>query len=300
MKWLELSVRTPPEFVEPLSQIFYRHGQGGVVAEQESVFNPDEGESPPTDAWVTLKTYIPINSTTEERRSRIDVGVRLVAHVSPIPALSERTVEEEEWEHSWKEHFKKLRIGRRLVVRPTWQEHEARRSDVVIALDPGMAFGTGHHPTTRMCLELLEDLVRQGMDVLDLGCGSGILSIAAAKLGAKSVLGLEIDSAAVRAAKQNVRGNSVQYATRILEGTLPHPAAGKCSYDLAVVNISSKVVCDLAAEVAAATRPGGRIVASGILDEHEEEVRRALTAASGPIERRTADGDWVTLVCARR
>ena len=296
MKWLELSVTTPPEFVEPLSQIFYRYGQGGVAAEQEGGFNPDEGESPPTDAWVTLKTYLPLNSTTQDRRNRIDLGVRLVAHVSDITPLRERIVEEEEWENAWKDHFEVLRIGQRTVIRPTWREYDPKESDLVISLDPGMAFGTGHHPTTRMCLEVLENLVKPGIDVLDVGCGSGILSIAAAKLGARSVLGLEIDSVALKVAKQNVRDNRVSYVVRVAEGTLPHPAVREHGYDLSLINISAKVVSDLAWELARAAKPGGRVVASGILDERSDSVRSALAAAGCRVEERLADGDWIALV----
>lgn len=299
MAWLELSVRAPPEFVEPLSQIFYRYGHGGVAAELEGGFNPDEGESPPPDAWVTIKTYLPINSTTAERRNHIDVGVRLVAHVSSISSLRERVVEEEEWENAWKDHFDVLRIGRRMVICPTWREYEPGDSDVVITLDPGMAFGTGHHPTTRMCLEMLESLMKPGTDVLDVGCGSGILSIAAAKLGARSVQGIEIESVALGVAKQNVRDNGVAFVVSVAEGTLPNRTVRERGYDLTFINISSKVVKDLAGELVRATRPVGKIIASGILEEHAGQVQDALAAEGCITETRVADGDWVALVFAR-
>ena len=136
--------QVPQEFVEPLSQIFYRYGHGGVVGESEGGFNPDEGESASPDSWVTLKTYLPVNSTARERKARIDLGVRLVAHVSPISPLSQREIDEQEWQDSWKEHFDVLRVGRRLVVCPTWREYHPTATDIVLSLDPGMAFGTGH------------------------------------------------------------------------------------------------------------------------------------------------------------
>ena len=156
--------------------MFYRYGHGGVAVEEEGGYNPDEGETPSAADWVTLKTYLPLNSTTRERRNRIDLGVRLVAHAYPVSTLQERVLTEEDWESSWKEHFYVLRVGDRTVICPTWRDYEPRKTDVVITLDPGMAFGTGHHPTTRMCLQHLECLVRPGVDVLDVGCGSGILS----------------------------------------------------------------------------------------------------------------------------
>ena len=298
MKWLELSIEAPPEFVEPLSQIFYRYGHGGVAIEAEGGFNPDEGEAPPIPQMVTLKTYLPVNSSTQERRNRIDLGVRLVAHVGPVSSLKEKELDEEDWENSWAQHFHVLHVGQRTVIRPTWRQYEAKDSEIVVNLDPGMAFGTGHHPTTRMCLELLEDLVKPGMDVLDVGCGSGILSIAVAELGAKSVLGLEIDSVAVRVAKQNVRDNGMNHTVRVAQGTLPHADARAHSYDMAVANISTKVVSELAHELVSALRPGGRIIASGILLEGKDQVEQALASAGGRLERTLADGDWVTMVGA--
>ena len=302
MKWLELSVETPHEFVEPLSQIFYRYGHGGVAVEEKSNFSPyegeTEGETQPIKDLVILKTYLPLDSTAQERRNRIDIGVSLVAHVGPVSALREKVIEDKEWENAWKEHFHVLHIGKRTIIRPTWRQHNPSESEIVVALDPGMAFGTGHHPTTRMCLELLEATILPGMDVLDVGCGSGILSIAAAKLGAKSVLGIEIDSVAVRVAKQNVRDNGVGFLVQITNGSLPHSDVRASSYDIAVANISAKVVSDTAGELVRTVRTGGRIIASGILTEKKDAIVEALTLAGGLLEQTVVDGDWVTLVAS--
>ena len=296
LKWLELSVSAPPEFVEPLSHIFYRYGHGGVALEQQGGFNPDEGETASETAWVTLKTYLPINESTDERRNLIDVGVRLVAHVGPVTELVARTVDEDEWQNSWKDHFHVLRVGRRLVVKPTWREYDPRPSDVVIVLDPGMAFGTGHHPTTRSCLEQLERLVVPGASVLDFGCGSGILSIAASKLGASSVLGVEADSSAVRVAKQNARENGVQHNVLVVEGTLPRPEARPGAFDVAVANISAKVVSEASTELVKAVKPGGVVIASGIIVDNKAVVERSMAAAGAALSDTFVDGDWVTLV----
>ena len=297
MKWLQLSVSTPQEFVEPLSQIFYRYGHGGVAVEQAGSYNPDEGETLSPDQWVTVTTYLPINESTKERRNQIDVGVRLVAHVSPIEGLQEREVEEQEWQDAWKVHFDVLHITDRIVIAPSWKEYSPRPHEAVVTLDPGMAFGTGHHPTTKMCLEQLDELVRPGMDVIDVGCGSGILSIAAARLGARHVFGIEIDSVAVNVAKQNIRDNGLEHTIRPVHGSLPHPDVRADAYDVAVANISAKIIIEISGELVRATKSGGKIVASGILAENKDGPIEALTAAGATLESTLVDGDWVTLVC---
>ena len=300
MKWLELSVRTPPEFVEPLSQIFYRYGHGGVAVETEGGFNPDEGEAPSGEEWAVVTTYLPMNESLDERRSRIDVGVRLVAHVSDISPLQERVVEEEDWQEAWKEHFHPLRVSRRITICPTWREYAAREGERVIMLDPGMAFGTGHHPTTRMCIEQLDAHVTPGIDVLDVGCGSGVLSIAAVRLGARHVFGLEIDSVAVNVAKQNVRDNGVQHTVRVVQGTLPHPDIKPAAYGVAVANISAKVISEFAPHLVGAVRDGGKVITSGILLSSKDMVAQSLADAGAELEQTFVDGDWVALVAGVR
>ena len=296
MKWVEFSVETVGEFVEPLSQVFIRYGSGGVLVESPGGHNPDEGESPP-DGPVVLKTYAPLDGTRRERRERIDVGVRLVGRVGPVTALQERVLEEREWQDAWKEHFHALRVGERLVVAPGWREYEPGPSDVVVRLDPGMAFGTGHHPTTRACLELLEALTPQGARVLDVGCGSGILGIAAVKLGASSAFGLDVDAAAVRTARANAADNGVSGSVEAAEGTLPHAGAPDGAFDVVLANISSKVVSELAPHLARAAAPGGVVVASGLIEGKSAAAEAALAAAGMMPQERRAGGDWVTLAC---
>lgn len=296
MKWVEFSIETPPEFVEPLSHIFYRHGHGGVAVEEPGGYNPDEGEGPVTPDRVTVKTYVPLDERVDERRGQIDLGVRLIAHLAPVSELRQRVLEESEWENAWKDHFQVLHVGARTVVVPTWREYRRKEGDVVIELDPGMAFGTGHHPTTRMCLESLEELVARDVDVLDLGCGSAILSIAAAKLDARQVLGLEIDQVAVRVAEENVERNQCQGTVTIENGTLPHPAVTPGAFDLVVANISAKVIIDLAGEIVSASRPGAKILLSGVLEEREKEVVAQLTDAGAQLDGRRADSDWTCFV----
>ena len=161
VEWLELSVEAPPEFVEPLSHVFLRYGNGGVAVEEEDGYLPDEGELP-GQRRATIRTYMPLDASAAERRGRIDVAVRLVAALAPVSDLAERVLPEEQWRDAWKKHFKPLKIGRRVVVRPTWSADKPAEGEATIWLDPGMAFGTGHHPTTRMCIEQIERTMTPG------------------------------------------------------------------------------------------------------------------------------------------
>ena len=294
--WVELSVDTPPEFVEPLTQVFTEHGEGGVAIELPGGHNPDEGESAPDPDRVTVRTYIPHDRRLEQRYSRIDTALRLIAHVGDISELRVRVVEEQEWADAWKEHFHVLRVGERAVIVPTWRVYEPREDDVVISIDPGMAFGTGHHPTTRMCMELLEQYVEPGCRVLDLGCGSGILSILAAKLGASEVFGLEIDSTAATVAESNVQMNGVQDTVKIQEATLPNLHTLRGSYDLLVANVSAKVITDLAEHIVDVVRSGGRLIFSGILDRQRAGVVERMGELGVTFDDGSTDEDWEALV----
>lgn len=298
MKWIELTVDVPPEYAEPMSEIFHRYGHGGVAIEQEAGYNPDEGESPPVPDFVTIKTYLPVDNTTERRRNQIDIGVRLVAHLATISPLKEKYVEEEDWQNAWKEHFHPLRIGRHLVICPTWRTVETSESDILIHLDPGMAFGTGHHPTTRTCMEILERDTKPGDRILDVGCGSGILSVVAVKVGATSALGLEIDPVAARAGEENVRINGIEDKVQIVQGTLPSPLAEARSFDIVAANISAKVVTNLAQHLIDSVAIGGKLIAGGIIEPHVEDVTKALNSVGASIDETFIDGDWVTLLAS--
>ena len=295
MKWLELSLRAPAEYVEPLSVIFQRHGYGGVVVEQVGGYNPDEDETVPDNSTGILRSYLPIDRTTASRKEHIRIAVDLISRLCSLPPLEERVMEEGEWMESWKSHFSVLHMGR-IVICPSWLEYEAKAGEVVIGMDPGMAFGTGHHPTTRMCLTELERLVTPGIRVLDVGTGSGILTIAAARLGAAHVLALDIDPVAIKAARANVKANGLQRVVKVQRRALSPEDSDGSGFELVVANLYTKVILDIAPRLMAQLVSQGNIIVSGIMADRVPEVERHLEAAGCTLLRMARDGDWSVLV----
>jgi ribosomal protein L11 methyltransferase len=222
MTWLELSVTVDNEAVEAVSELLARYGYNAGVVVEPAWTPGDEGPEFSYDAArpSVLKTYIPLDAQAEDARQRIEQALWHLGQMRPVGPLQTRTLEEEDWANAWKQHYSVLRVGERTVVVPSWLQHEARPDDVVLHLDPGMAFGTGLHPTTQLCLRLLERYASPGQAVLDIGTGSGILAIAAAKLGAGPVLALDNDPVAVAVAAENIARNGVGDTVRAAEGSL--------------------------------------------------------------------------------
>ena len=283
MIWQELSIKVPSEFVEPVSYLFGKYGHG-VSAE-------DMG-----DGQVVLRSYL--TSTSKRRLARIQVGLNLVRLLEPMGELSITELKDSDWETAWKAHFGILKVGRRLVIKPSWLDYTSNEGEVVIELDPGMAFGTGYHPTTSLCLETLETLLTPGDVVLDLGTGSGILAIAAARLGAGAVVALDTDPTAVSVCRKNFKASGLSQI-RLVRGTLPHRLVQEGQFDLATANISAKVVQRMACHLRDALRPGGRLIASGIVQRQEGEVQRTVAEAGLDHMETIQVDDWVTLLFSR-
>jgi len=283
MRWAEMTVECPPDSVEAVSYAYIEAGCGGVMM---------TGADP-----VKVQGSLPV---TDELTGRIDA---LRAHLERLPefglpglrdGMTVRYAEDEDWANAWKQYFKPLRIGRKIVIKPSWEFFLPQPGDLILDLDPGMAFGTGGHPTTKLCLEALEDYVRPGMRVADIGTGSSILSLAAARLGAEHVFATDIDLLPRKIARENVTRNELDDVIDILEIDAFDTAAREC--DLIVANIVANTIVELAPSLPGRLKPGGYFLASGIVDGHHDLVSGALRSVGlMPVETRSED-IWICLV----
>ncbi|MCM3765337.1 50S ribosomal protein L11 methyltransferase [Neobacillus niacini] len=312
MKWSEISIHTTNEAIEPISHILHEAGASGVVIEdpfeltkeREDQFgeiyqlNPDDY---PVEG-VIVKAYLPVNSflgeTVEAIKESInnlilydiDVGLNTVT-------ISE--VNEEEWATAWKKYYNPVKISNRFTIVPTWEIYEPVSSDeLIIELDPGMAFGTGTHPTTVMCIQALERTVKQGDKVIDVGTGSGVLSIAAAMLGAKEIQAFDLDEVAVTQAKLNIKLNKVSNIVTVSQNNLLDNVEGGAA-DVIVANILAEVIVRFTDDAARVVKPGGFFITSGIIQPKKDLVKEALIASGFEIVETILMEDWVAIISKR-
>lgn len=289
MEWLEISVEVEAEAAEAVAEVLSRYVEQGVAIEA----GPDGWHAGP----VVVRAYLPDDDEMWGKKRKIQEGLWHLGQITSIPEPAFRSVAEEDWTEAWKKRLRVLRIGDRIVIQPSWLEYAPEPKDIVIRLDPGMAFGTGLHPTTQMCLHALEGLVRPGMDVLDVGTGSGILAIAAAKLGAKRVLAVDNDPQAVKVARSNVVGNNAHEIVQVKRGPLSDVER---SYDVVVVNILARVIVELLEE-GLSERLGidGIFIAAGITEDKAHEVTAAFEEKGLKLLDQLRQDDWVSLLAKR-
>ena len=304
METLELAIAVRPHAVEAIADLLRRYAPAGVSIEPPfDAIDEEGGVSFRENDTVRLRIWLPSGdgptaaSIEELRESLVPLGDDIVE------PLTVNTVQEKDWADAWKEHFHVTRVGEHIVLKPSWREYEPGAGDIVVELDPGRAFGTGQHETTSMCLIELERQLEAGASILDVGCGSGILSVTAALLGAGNVDAVDIDAAAVRATRENAAANRVADNIRTMHGSLgeawpfTEPPTGR--YDLVLANLSARIIRELAGDLLAALNENGAAFVSGIVADQEESCVDALLEAGARALERRAEGDWRLLVVRR-
>ncbi len=307
MKWLQVSIKTTEEACEAVSEMLTSLGAGGVVIEDpneirrqlESLDSPDYADWGILDRLggdVTVRAYFSQGHDPEKLAAEIREGLESISRYLDVGMGFDGfdTVDEQDWSEAWKKYYKPFHISESVVVKPSWEEYTAKDGEIVVELDPGMAFGTGTHETTRMCAQLLEAYIKEGDHVLDVGCGSGILSIIAAKLGASRVGAVDTDEVAVRVTKENCSVNGVDRCVSVYRGVLSDLPTAKA--DVIVANIIADVIIGLSGVVGGYLRKGGILIVSGIIRERRQEVAEAYESRGFDLVRTEEMGEWVAMV----
>ncbi len=308
VKWTELSIHTTNEAVEAISNILHEAGASGVVIEdsedlikeREDFFgeiyhlNPDDF---PADG-VRIKAYLAETSFLLETVEEIKLAINNLLNFNidlGHNILTVQEVDEEDWATAWKKYYHPVKISNRFTIVPTWEQYERVNSDeIIIELDPGMAFGTGTHPTTVMCLQALEKNVQPNSTVIDVGTGSGVLAIGAAKLGASHVHALDLDEVAVKSAKENIKLNHVEDTIEVTHGNLLDNVGEPA--DIVIANILAEIIMTFTNDAFKLVKDNGLFITSGIIATKKEDVRQSLQSAGFEIEEVMMMEDWVTII----
>ena len=307
--WIEVTIKTTTEAVEPITNILYEQGAGGAVIEdpkdflfqkkneldwdyvEEEVFKKNEEDD------VLIKTYVSEEKNVMEFVEIIKqkvLGLKDFGIYIGEGSVSLDQVNEADWANAWKAYYKPTKVGQRVVVKPTWEDYAMQDGDLIIELDPGMAFGTGTHETTSMCIRELEKYVNKDSKVFDIGCGSGILAIAAAKLGAKEVVAVDLDEVAVKVAKENVLENKVEKSVSVMHGNLTDVIKDKAN--VIVANIIADIIKILAKDVQNFMKEDAIFISSGIILDKVEEVKESLIENGFEIVEVQKLGEWSAIV----
>lgn len=308
MQWAEITVCTTQEATEAVANLFVELGATGVIIDDPQLVerHRDAGAWDYCDLPVSSETgvrvvgYLPVLPSLEDQlgelKRNIEQTRKFFSDIGP-GTVTWRAVQEEDWANGWKKYFHPLRVGTHLVIKPSWESFRAVPQDIVIELDPGMAFGTGTHATTTLCMEMLETYLKPDMSVIDVGTGSGVLAITAAKLGACSVLAVDLDPVAVRVASENIAINKVVAQVDTLQGDLLQHVTQPA--DMVIANIIANVIIGMATDVVHSLKPHGLFLASGIIDERLAEVEAAIRQVGlAVIEIRQKDG-WAAIIARK-
>jgi len=310
MDWIEIAIKTTHEGADIAAQVFYETGVTGVViedpddlytAQQDGLFwdYVDESVLANKDEGLLVKAYINNDAAFNDKLIYIKERIEhlkaqdLDMDLGPME-LSLTNVREEDWSNNWKKYYKPVRISDRLVIKPTWEDYEPKEGEYVLNLDPGMAFGTGTHETTVLCLRLLDRHVNTGDTIADIGCGTGILSIAALLLGADRATAIDLDTNAVMVARENARLNGVEDRMQVIHGNLLDKVQGR--YDIITANIIADAIISLTQHIRNYLKPGGIFISSGIILERLPEVVEKIEESGLEVIHKETMGEWAAVV----
>jgi len=299
--WLEVSLTVDGELAEAVAEVLARYAENGVVVESGVEYNDSEELGVPVGP-VRVYAYLPADSRLEDTRQRMLEALWFLGRISPLPEPVFQWIADQDWMTAWKQHYRPILIGRKLLILPAWLENPDP-GRVTVRIDPSMAFGTGTHPTTQLCLAMVEDYLAPDQPVIDIGCGSGILSIAALKLGSANVLGVDIEEDSVRSSLENARDNGIQNGFEVGLGSVDEVLAGKFSLrqaPLVLANILAPVIVRLfGSGLANLVSPGGVLVLSGILAHQSSSVEDAAAKQGLEFIEKRLSGEWVALAYRR-
>jgi ribosomal protein L11 methyltransferase len=301
MDWLKAFLTTTPELAEAVAEVFSRFAPDGVVVESTRIQDERNGPGKPAGP-VRVSAYLKADEHLEERKFELEKAVSYLRMIQPLPDLEFEPVIETDWMEAWKDHFQPLEVGEKFLILPSWVE-QTDQERIAIKIDPGMAFGTGTHPTTQLCMELMESQIEEGQTVLDIGCGSGILSVAALKLGALKAYGVDIDEKSIENANKNAKINQVENLVHFDHGSVNEINDGLLPISKApviIANILAYILLRLMDEgMIDLLEPHGKLILSGILADDEQRILDKLSAHNMKIIHRIQKEDWVGLTAVK-